>query len=177
MLYFFSFYHSMLRLLFVIPLIMICTGSMSVSGQSIINGHVVLIETGDPLSDVTIKLKSRQGFEITHFPSVLTDSIGYFEFKNVPEDVYMMEMSNIFEIEDQRVRCAHTISRFELTEQPALAELGIGIYSCYYLASMQRWFEGERIDQYAEHEQSYAYFSGDKNRRRIIASGAYLVIE
>ena len=96
----------MFRLLFLTSVIWICTGGKSASGQSGINGRAVLIETGNPLSGVTVKLKSRQGFEVTQFPPFLTDSTGYFAFENVPEDVYMMEMSSVFEIEGQLQRAA-----------------------------------------------------------------------
>ena len=155
--------------------LLIFASSSPASGQSSINGHVVLIETGDPLTEAVIKLKSRQGFEVAQFPSALTDSSGYFEFNSVPENVYMLEMSTMFNIEGQQVRCAHTISQFELAEQPAYAKLGISLYHCYWLASLQPWFEGRRMNKDAEPERSFAYLSG--NKRSIMASGTYKVSE
>lgn len=164
----------MIRLLLFTILFLAHISSRSALGQSNISGHFVALETGDPIADATIKLKSRQGFEIPSIASVSTDSSGYFEFNKIPENTYMMEVSNVFEIENHSVLCSHTISRFKVAEQTTIIDFRASIYYCYWIASRQPWFKGKQFDKdFSELERSHIHISG--KRGGIMASGAHLV--
>lgn len=115
-------------------------------GQDAISGHVLSLDTGEPIAGAVLTLKDARGLALPDLEPVSTDADGYYSFENLAPGTYTLYARASANLDEGQFEAVLVSSPFEAGTDPA--QIHVGFSFAGFQASME--LSAERQDAHVE---------------------------